>query len=255
MHIRIYTGRMQSASARIAMEHPASELLGALRRYWGYDSFRPMQERIVRSLLGGQDACVVMPTGGGKSLCYQLPAALRADRTVVVVSPLIALMQDQVAQLSQMGISAALLNSTLEASAQSAILREAIAGRYRLLYLSPERLARADTIEWLQRVPVSLFAIDEAHCISEWGHEFRPEYRQLSSLRKNFPDCPIAAFTASATQQVRHDIIEQLALREPHKYIASFHRANLRYVVKQCELGHAMLICWCGRCEATRAAT
>jgi ATP-dependent DNA helicase RecQ len=228
---------MQSASARTAMEHPESELLGALRRYWGYDSFRPMQERIVRSLLGGQDACVVMPTGGGKSLCYQLPAALLADRTVVVVSPLIALMQDQVAQLSQMGISAALLNSTLGASEQSDILREAIAGRYRLLYLSPERLARADTMEWLQRVPVSLFAIDEAHCISEWGHEFRPEYRQLSSLRRHFPDRAIAAFTASATRQVRHDIIEQLALREPHKYIASFHRANLRYVVKQCDSG------------------
>ncbi len=219
------------------MEHPASELLGALRRYWGYDSFRPMQERIVRSLLSGQDACVVMPTGGGKSLCYQLPAALLSDRTVVVVSPLIALMQDQVAQLSQMGISAALLNSTLEASEQSAILREAIAGRFRLLYLSPERLARPDTIGWLQQVPVSLFAIDEAHCISEWGHEFRPEYRQLSSLRRHFPDRPIAAFTASATRQVRHDIIEQLALREPHKYIASFHRANLRYVVKQCDSG------------------
>jgi ATP-dependent DNA helicase RecQ len=228
---------MHSTSARLAIEHPDTELIGALRRYWGYDSFRPMQERIVRSLLGGQDACVVMPTGGGKSLCYQLPAALLAERTVVVVSPLIALMQDQVAQLSQMGISAALLNSTLGASEQSAILREAIAGRFRLLYLSPERLARADTIEWLQRVPVSLFAIDEAHCISEWGHEFRPEYRQLSSLRRHFPDRPIAAFTASATRQVRHDIIEQLALREPHKYIASFHRANLRYVVKQCDAG------------------
>jgi len=216
------------------MERPASELLGALRRYWGYDSFRPMQERIVRSILGGQDTCVVMPTGGGKSLCYQLPAAVLADRTVVVVSPLIALMQDQVAQLGQMGISAALLNSTLTVAEQTEILRAAIAGRYRLLYLSPERLARADTIAWLQRVPVSLFAIDEAHCISEWGHEFRPEYRQLSSLRKNFPDRPIAAFTASATRQVRHDIIEQLALREPHKYIASFHRANLRYVVREC---------------------
>jgi len=217
------------------MDYPSSELLETLRRYWGYDSFRAMQERIVRSLLGGQDACVVMPTGGGKSLCYQLPAALLAERTVVVVSPLIALMQDQVAQLGQMGISAALLNSTLGTSEQTEILREAIAGRYRLLYLSPERLARADTIEWLQRVPVSLFAIDEAHCISEWGHEFRPEYRQLSSLRRHFPDRPIAAFTASATRQVRHDIIEQLALREPHKYIASFHRANLRYVVKQCD--------------------
>jgi ATP-dependent DNA helicase RecQ len=214
-----------------------TELLGALRRYWGYDSFRPMQERIVRSLLDGQDTCVVMPTGGGKSLCYQLPAALLADRTVIVVSPLIALMQDQVAQLTQMGISAALLNSTLKADEQSAIVSQAIKGHYRLLYLSPERLARPDTIEWLRRVPVSFFAIDEAHCISEWGHEFRPEYRQLSSLRRHFPDRTIAAFTASATRQVRHDIVEQLALREPHKYIASFHRPNLRYVARECDAG------------------
>jgi ATP-dependent DNA helicase RecQ len=213
----------------------ASELLGALRRYWGYDSFRPMQERIVRSLLAGQDTCVVMPTGGGKSLCYQLPAALLADRTVIVVSPLIALMQDQVAQLTQMDIPAAHLNSTLKADEQSAILSEAVKGHYRLLYLSPERLARTDTIAWLRRVPVSFFAIDEAHCISEWGHEFRPEYRQLSSLRRHFPERTIAAFTASATQQVRHDIVEQLALREPHKYIASFHRPNLRYLVKECD--------------------
>jgi ATP-dependent DNA helicase RecQ len=211
------------------------DLLPALRRYWGYDSFRPMQERIVCSLLAGRDTCVVMPTGGGKSLCYQLPAALLADRTVIVVSPLIALMQDQVAQLAQMGISAALLNSTLAAGEQSAIVSEAINGHYRLLYLSPERLARQDTIEWLQRVPISFFAIDEAHCISEWGHEFRPEYRQLSSLRRHFPDRTIAAFTASATRQVRHDIVEQLALRDPHKYIASFHRPNLRYVVKECD--------------------
>src|SRR5580693_6320967 len=143
---------MPSATARPAMEHPASELLGALRRYWGYDSFRPMQERIVRSLLGGQDACVVMPTGGGKSLCYQLPAALLSDRTAVVVSPLIALMQDQVTQLTQMGISAALLNSTLSEKGQADVIRQAAAGGYRLLYLSPERLARADTIEWLRRV-------------------------------------------------------------------------------------------------------
>src|SRR5579863_235476 len=137
---------MPSASARPAVEYPASELLGALRRYWGYDSFRPMQERIVRSLLGGQDTCVVMPTGGGKSLCYQLPAALLADRTVIVVSPLIALMQDQVAQLTQMGIPAALLNSTLAANAQSRVLHKAMQGAYRLLYLSPERLAREDTL-------------------------------------------------------------------------------------------------------------
>src|SRR6202041_298441 len=114
-------------------------------------------------------------------------------------------------------------------------LREAIAGRFRLLYLSPERLARADTIEWLQRVPVSLFAIDEAHCISEWGHEFRPEYRQLSALRQHFPHSPIAAFTASATRHVRHDILEQLQLRQPDKYIVSFHRPNLRYLVRECD--------------------
>ena len=210
------------------------ELLGALRQYWGYDAFRPLQENIVKSLLGGRDTCVVMPTGGGKSLCYQLPAAILAEKTVVVVSPLIALMQDQVAQLTQMGIPSALLNSTLAADVQSWVLHKAIEGAYRLLYLSPERLAREDTIGWLRRVPVSFFAIDEAHCISEWGHEFRPEYRLLSRLREHFAELPIAAFTASATQRVRHDIIEQLALREPDKYIASFHRPNLQYIVKEC---------------------
>jgi ATP-dependent DNA helicase RecQ len=195
-----------------------------------------MQERIIQSLLDGNDIAVIMPTGGGKSLCYQLPA-LVLGRTVVVISPLIALMQDQVAQLGDMGIPAALLNSSQQQDEQRAVMRAAAQGAYRLLYLSPERLARQDTIAWLQRVPLAFFAIDEAHCISEWGHEFRPEYRQLSSLRQHFPDMPIAAFTASATRRVRHDILNQLALREPHKYIASFHRANLRYVVHQCEKG------------------
>jgi ATP-dependent DNA helicase RecQ len=211
-----------------------TELLGALQKYWGYDAFRPLQENIVRSLLGGRDTCVVMPTGGGKSLCYQLPAAILHDKTVIVVSPLIALMQDQVAQLTQMGIPSALLNSSLTPDVQSWVSRKAIEGAYRLLYLSPERLAREDTIGWLRRVPVSFFAIDEAHCISEWGHEFRPEYRQLSRLRVHFSELPIAAFTASATRRVRHDIIAQLALREPDKYIASFHRPNLQYIVKEC---------------------
>jgi ATP-dependent DNA helicase RecQ len=211
----------------------SDEMIAALRRYWGYSSFRPLQERIVSSLLARHDTCVVMPTGGGKSLCYQLPAALLADKTVIVVSPLIALMHDQVAQLGQMGIPAGMLNSTLAGNEQFKIVRDAAQGRYRLLYLSPERLAREDTIPWLKRVPVALFAIDEAHCISEWGHEFRPEYRQLSFLREHFPDVPIAAFTASATRRVRHDIIDQLRLRQPDKYIASFHRSNLRYVVKQ----------------------
>jgi ATP-dependent DNA helicase RecQ len=210
------------------------DLYAALKKYWGYDSFRPMQERIVQSLMAGSDVAVIMPTGGGKSLCYQLPA-LVLGQTVVVISPLIALMQDQVAQLGDMGIPAAVLNSTQPAEEQRGVMRAAAQGAFRLLYLSPERLARPDTIGWLQKLPLAFFAIDEAHCISEWGHEFRPEYRQLSSLRENFPDKPIAAFTASATRRVRHDILEQLLLREPHKYIASFHRANLRYVAHQCD--------------------
>ena len=216
-----------------------ADLLTALRRYWGYSTFRPLQERIVRSLLAGHDTCVVMPTGGGKSLCYQLPAVL-SGRTAVVISPLIALMQDQAAQLAQMGIPAAVLNSTMPGDVQNRVMRKAEHGEYRLLYLSPERLQRADTVPWLQKVPVGFFAIDEAHCISEWGHEFRPEYRQLKNLRQRFPDCPLAAFTASATRHVRHDILEQLALRNPDKYIASFHRPNLRYLVRECDSSSQM---------------
>jgi ATP-dependent DNA helicase RecQ len=212
-------------------------LFAALRRYWGYETFRPMQDRIVASLLAGRDACVIMPTGGGKSLCYQLPAAMSAGRTVLVVSPLIALMQDQVAQLTQMGIPAGLLNSSVSRPEQSRVMCKAAEGEYRLLYLSPERLVLPETVAWLRGVPLRFFVIDEAHCISEWGHEFRPDYRQLSSLRSKFPDCPIAAFTASATRRVRHDIIEQLQLRDPAKFIASFHRPNLRYVVKECAGG------------------
>jgi ATP-dependent DNA helicase RecQ len=231
--------RTMAASAatmteRNLQERAAARFSEALHRYWGYESFRPGQENIVKSIASGRDACVVMPTGGGKSLCYQLPAVLDAQRTVVVVSPLIALMQDQVAQLGQMGIPAGFLNSSLSNDERSVILRRASQGHYRLLYLSPERIALDGTPAWLGRVPVSFFAIDEAHCISEWGHDFRPEYRQLSRLRELFPDRPIAAFTASATQRVRHDIIEQLRLRDPYKHIASFRRPNLRYIVRQC---------------------
>jgi len=211
-----------------------TDLLTPLRRYWGYSAFRPLQERIVRSLLAGRDTCVVMPTGGGKSLCYQLPAVV-SEGTAVVISPLIALMQDQATQLAQMGIPAAVLNSTMNETEQNKVMAKAREGAYRLLYVSPERVARGDTIGWMQQVPVTFFAIDEAHCISEWGHEFRPEYRQLNRLRTKFPDRPIAAFTASATRHVRHDILAQLQLRNPDKYIASFYRPNLRYLVRECE--------------------
>jgi ATP-dependent DNA helicase RecQ len=211
-----------------------TDLLIPLKRYWGYSSFRPLQERIVRSLLAGRDTCVVMPTGGGKSLCYQLPAVV-SQGTAVVISPLIALMQDQATQLAQMGIPAAVLNSTMNEAEQNSVMSKARGGAYRLLYVSPERVARGDTMGWMQQVPVTFFAIDEAHCISEWGHEFRPEYRQLNKLRGKFPDRPIAAFTASATKHVRHDILAQLQLRNPDKYIASFYRPNLRYLVRECQ--------------------
>jgi ATP-dependent DNA helicase RecQ len=212
----------------------APDLSEALRRYWGYHEFRPKQENVIRSLLAAHDTCVVMPTGGGKSLCYQLPAVI-SGKTAVVVSPLIALMQDQAAQLAQMGIPAAAINSFQNSSERRQVMEKAARGEYRLLYLSPERLAAENTFAWLAKVPVGFFAVDEAHCISEWGHEFRPDYRQLSRLRTSFPKLPIAAFTASATRQVRHDILKQLQMRDPHLYIASFHRKNLSYVVHECE--------------------
>src|SRR6202162_4276318 len=212
----------------------AANLVEVLRRYWGYHEFRPKQENVIRSVLAAHDTCVVMPTGGGKSLCYQLPAMI-SGKTAVVVSPLIALMQDQAAQLAQMGIPAAVINSHQTPAERRQVMEKAAQGEYRLLYLSPERLAAGNTFDWLSKIPIGFFAVDEAHCISEWGHEFRTDYRLLSRLRTSFPQLPIAAFTASATRQVRHDILKQLQMREPHCYIASFHRENLRYVVHECE--------------------
>src|SRR5258708_4043747 len=209
------------------------DLLKLLKKHWGYSQFRPKQEAIVRSILDGRDVAAIMPTGGGKSLCYQLPAAAM-EGVCVVVSPLIALMQDQAVQLLEAGIPAAVLNSSIDYAEQRDIMRRAERGELRLLYLSPERLVRDDALEWLKRVQLSFFAIDEAHCISEWGHEFRPEYRKLRALREWFPDVPIAAFTASATRPVRHDIVAQLSLRDPAKIAMSFHRPNLRYIVHEC---------------------
>ena len=211
----------------------SEHLRSLLSRYWGYPSFRPGQEEIASAIAAGKDACVIMPTGGGKSLCYQLPAASKHGCTAIVISPLIALMQDQVAQLEEMGIAAAVLNSSQSTAQRDAVRREALQGKFRLIYLSPEAIAQGSTLRWLKSLPLSFFVIDEAHCISEWGHDFRPEYRLLGRLRREFPSLPIAAFTASATQRVRHDIVEQLALREPYKFIASFYRPNLRYRVRE----------------------
>jgi ATP-dependent DNA helicase RecQ len=224
---------LSSAAARKRPLEVPDAFLAALRKYWGYDSFRPKQEGVVRNLAAGRDVCVVMPTGGGKSLCYQLPAVLSEGHTAVVISPLIALMQDQVAQLRQMGIPAVFLNSAVVAADRREVKKRAMVGEYRLMYVSPERILMDGTAEWLKKVPLSFFAIDEAHCISEWGHDFRPEYRQLSKLREMFPQQAIAAFTASATQQVRHDIVQQLRLKDPLKSVSSFRRENLRYFVKE----------------------
>jgi ATP-dependent DNA helicase RecQ len=209
-----------------------ADIHALLARYWGYNEFRPRQEQIVRAILDGRDVAVVMPTGGGKSLCYQLPA-VAMNKLAVVVSPLIALMQDQAMHLDRMGIPSAFLNSTQSAVEQRDVARLARAGSLRLLYMSPERLVQPATLEWLRGLNVGLFAIDEAHCISEWGHEFRPDYRELGQLRVRFPEVPIAAFTASATKRVRHDIVRQLGLRDPGKFALSFHRPNLRYAARQ----------------------
>ena len=203
-------------------------LLALLKQYFGYASFRPLQEEIIRDALAGKDVIALLPTGGGKSLCFQLPALAR-DGLTVVVSPLIALMKDQVDALTASGVPATFLNSSLNANDARARLRGLHNGEYRLLYAAPERLMLSGMLADLERWGVNLFAIDEAHCISEWGHDFRPEYRQIAQLRDRFPQVPFMALTATATERVREDIAEQLKLRDPARYVASFNRPNLNY--------------------------
>ena len=201
-----------------------------LKEYFGFRTFRPLQEEIIRDALAGRDVFAVLPTGGGKSLCFQLPALAREGLTVVV-SPLIALMKDQVDALQAAGVPATYLNSSLAAGESRSRLRGLHNGEYRLLYVAPERLMLSGFLEDLQGWGVNLIAIDEAHCISEWGHDFRPEYRQISALRSLFPKVPLMALTATATERVRGDILEQLHLRSPECYVASFNRPNLTYRV------------------------
>jgi ATP-dependent DNA helicase RecQ len=201
-----------------------------LKRHFGHDQFRPLQQEIIRDALAGHDAFVLMPTGGGKSLCFQLPALMREGLTIVV-SPLISLMKDQVDALQTSGIAATFLNSTLDRQEASARWRGLHRGEYRMLYVAPERLMLETFLERALNWDIAQFAIDEAHCISEWGHDFRPEYRELKKLRKHLPEVPMMALTATATERVRIDIIQQLHLREPRCYIASFNRPNLTYRV------------------------
>ncbi|MGO8764324.1 MAG: RecQ family ATP-dependent DNA helicase, partial [Limisphaerales bacterium] len=206
------------------------QLLAPLKQFFGFSSFRPLQEEIIRDSLAGRDVFAVLPTGGGKSLCFQLPALLRPGLTVVV-SPLIALMKDQVDALNAAGVSATFLNSSLAAGESRPRLYGLHQGEFRLLYVAPERLMLSGFLEDLKKWNINLFAIDEAHCISEWGHDFRPEYRQLSALREIFPGAPMMALTATATGRVRRDIVRQLHLKDPACYVASFDRPNLTYRV------------------------
>ena len=210
---------------------PDLDLPAALKRSFGFSSFRPLQEEIIREALAGRDVFALLPTGGGKSLCFQLPAVVRAGLTLVV-SPLIALMKDQVDALTAAGIPATFLNSSLDAAQARERLRGLREGRYRLLYVAPERLMLPSFLADLQRWNVAAIAVDEAHCISAWGHDFRPEYRRLAELGDAFPGAPIMALTATATPRVRDDIVASLRLRAPRTFVASFDRPNLFYRVE-----------------------
>ncbi|HEU5313823.1 MAG TPA: DNA helicase RecQ [Candidatus Udaeobacter sp.] len=204
------------------------DLALTLKKHFGYDQFRPLQREIISDALAGRDVFVLMPTGGGKSLCFQLPALIREGLTIVV-SPLISLMKDQVDALQTSGIPATYLNSTLDREEAVARWRGLHRGEYRMLYVAPERLMLDTFLDRAVNWNIAQFAIDEAHCISEWGHDFRPEYRELKKLRTHFLDVPMMALTATATERVRADIVKQLKLREPRCYVASFNRSNLIY--------------------------
>ncbi len=218
------------AAATTASEHADPRIVEVLAKWWGFDQLRPLQAEAIRSALDGRDSLVVMPTGGGKSLCYQLPP-LVGESTDVVVSPLVALMKDQVDALEAIGYPAAALHSGLSADERGQIRDRLAAGELRLLFTAPERLVNTGLLDLLAQVGVKRFAIDEAHCISQWGHDFRPEYRQLALLRDRFPSASLHAFTATATPRVRDDIAAQLQLRSPDVLVGTFDRPNLCYRV------------------------
>ncbi len=201
-----------------------------LKKHFGHEAFRSVQEQVIKHFLSDRDVVVVMPTGGGKSLCFQLPALMRKG-TTIVVSPLISLMKDQVDALVANGISATMLNSSIEASELQKRMQKAEKGKYKLIYIAPERLASVNVGEWLEKINIAALAVDEAHCISQWGHDFRPDYRNLKLFRKRFPKIPIIALTASATQIVRDDIVRELELFNHEVFVSDFYRENLHISV------------------------
>ena len=207
-----------------------ADALQVLHQVFGYSAFRDGQQQVIEATLQGQDTLVVLPTGGGKSLCYQVPSLLMPG-ICIVISPLIALMKDQVDGLNALGINSAFLNSSLTREEQISILNALHHGQIRLLYVAPERICQRDFIERLQQLPIRLIAVDEAHCVSQWGHDFRPEYHQLAQLRAALPQVPMMALTATADSATRQDIVQRLALQQPLCFIGSFDRSNIRYTL------------------------
>lgn len=212
--------------------HTRMDAQTLLSKYFGYDEFRHHQADIIAAIAGGEDALVLMPTGGGKSLCYQIPSLMR-EGVGIIISPLIALMQDQVDTIRELGIRGAFINSSQDYQTRCAIEQDLVQGRLDLLYIAPERLFKAETLKLLSQCQIALFAIDEAHCVSQWGHDFRPEYRQLSILAEYFPGVPRIALTATADQRTRMEIVEQLSLQEAQQFVHSFDRPNIRYTIAE----------------------
>jgi len=206
--------------------------LHTLQTVFGYEQFRGDQAEVIKQIINGGDALVLMPTGGGKSLCYQIPAIVR-EGVGIVVSPLIALMQDQVSALRQYGVKAAYLNSSLSGAEMKQVESQLLSGELDLLYVAPERLLNGRTLNLFNQIKLALFAVDEAHCVSQWGHDFRPEYIQLSVLHEQFPEIPCIALTATADAQTRNEIMERLALGDAKLFISGFDRPNIRYQISE----------------------